>query len=120
MIADPPLVAGAAQLAVAVTAPPGAPANRLAYKTGTSYGHRDTWAIGYDGRHVVGVWLGRADGTPVPGVFGADLAAPVLFQTFARIAPRLEELRRAGQVQLGDAGEQQEGDVHWAKVAEAV
>ena len=69
--------------------PPGAPANRLAYKTGTSYGHRDTWAIGYDGRHVVGVWLGRADGTPVPGAFGADLAAPVLFQTFSRIAPRL-------------------------------
>ncbi|MFN4129023.1 MAG: penicillin-binding protein 1C [Paracoccaceae bacterium] len=70
--------------------PPGAPANRLAYKTGTSYGHRDTWAIGYDGHHVVGVWLGRADGTPVPGAFGADLAAPVLFQAFARIGPRLE------------------------------
>ena len=70
--------------------PPGAPADRLAYKTGTSYGHRDTWAIGYDGRHVAGVWLGRADGTPVPGAFGADLAAPVLVQTFARIAPRLE------------------------------
>ena len=69
--------------------PPGAPANRLAYKTGTSYGHRDAWAIGYDGRHVVGVWLGRADGTPVPGAFGADLAAPVLFQAFSRIAPRL-------------------------------
>lgn len=72
--------------------PPGAPANRLAYKTGTSYGHRDAWAIGYDGSHVVGVWLGRADGTPVPGAFGADLAAPVLFQSFARIAPRLDPL----------------------------
>lgn len=70
--------------------PPGSPANRLAYKTGTSYGHRDAWAIGYDGRHVVGVWLGRADGTPVPGVFGADLAAPVLFQAFARVAPALQ------------------------------
>jgi penicillin-binding protein 1C len=69
--------------------PPGAPANRLAYKTGTSYGHRDAWAIGYDGRHVVGVWLGRADGTPVPGAFGADLAAPVLFQAFSRLGPRL-------------------------------
>ncbi|MGL5010424.1 MAG: penicillin-binding protein 1C, partial [Paracoccaceae bacterium] len=34
--------------------PPGAPANRLAYKTGTSYGHRDAWAIGYDGAHVIG------------------------------------------------------------------
>jgi penicillin-binding protein 1C len=69
--------------------PPGAPQNRLAYKTGTSYGHRDAWAIGYDGRHVIGVWMGRPDGTPVPGVFGADLAAPVLFQAFARVKPTL-------------------------------
>ena len=70
--------------------PPGAPQNRLAYKTGTSYGHRDAWAIGYDGRHVIGVWMGRPDGTPVPGVFGADLAAPVLFQAFARLKPALD------------------------------
>lgn len=67
--------------------PPGAPANRLAYKTGTSYGHRDAWAIGFDGQHVAGVWMGRADGTPVPGAFGADSAAPVLFQTFGRLKP---------------------------------
>ena len=70
--------------------PPGAPANRLAYKTGTSYGNRDAWAIGFDGRHVIGVWLGRPDGTPVPGAFGADLAAPVLFQAFSRLKPRLD------------------------------
>lgn len=70
--------------------PPGSPANRLAYKTGTSYGHRDAWAIGYDGRHVIGVWMGRPDGTPVPGVFGADLAAPVLFQAFARLKRQLD------------------------------
>ena len=70
--------------------PPGAPSNRLAYKTGTSYGHRDTWAIGYDGRHVVGVWIGRADGTPMPGALGADRAAPVLFQAFARLKPQLD------------------------------
>jgi penicillin-binding protein 1C len=69
--------------------PPGAPANRLAYKTGTSYGHRDAWTIGYDGQHVIGIWLGRADGTPVPGVFGADLAAPVLFRAFGRLKPTL-------------------------------
>jgi penicillin-binding protein 1C len=72
--------------------PPGAPRNRLAYKTGTSYGHRDAWAIGFDGTHVVGVWMGRADGTPVPGAFGGDLAAPVLFQAFNRVKPRLEPL----------------------------
>ena len=70
--------------------PPGAPSNRLAYKTGTSYGHRDAWAIGYDGRHVIGVWMGRADGTPVPGAFGADVAAPVLFQAFNRLKRRLD------------------------------
>jgi penicillin-binding protein 1C len=70
--------------------PPGAPSNRLAYKTGTSYGHRDAWAIGYDGTHVVGVWMGRADGTPVPGAFGADVAAPVLFQAFNRLKGKLD------------------------------
>ena len=69
--------------------PPGAPQNRLAYKTGTSYGNRDAWAIGFDGQHVIGVWMGRPDGTPVPGAFGADLAAPVLFQAFARLKPDL-------------------------------
>jgi penicillin-binding protein 1C len=70
--------------------PPGAPSNRLAYKTGTSYGHRDAWAIGYDGRHVIGVWMGRADGTPVPGAFGADVAAPVLFRAFNRLKVKLD------------------------------
>jgi penicillin-binding protein 1C len=70
--------------------PPGAPSNRLAYKTGTSYGHRDAWAIGFDGKHVVGVWMGRADGTPVPGAFGADVAAPVLFQAFNRVKGKLD------------------------------
>ncbi|WP_347311630.1 penicillin-binding protein 1C [Defluviimonas sp. SAOS-178_SWC] len=72
--------------------PPNAPANRLAYKTGTSYGHRDAWAIGFDGGHVAGVWLGRADGASVPGAFGGDLAAPILFETFARLKPALDPL----------------------------
>ena len=72
--------------------PPGAAAARIAYKTGTSYGHRDTWAIGFDGRHVIGVWMGRPDGTPVPGKFGAELAAPVLFEAFSRLKPVLDPL----------------------------
>ena len=72
--------------------PPEAPANRLAYKTGTSYGHRDALAVGFDGQHVAGVWMGRADGTPVPGAFGGELAAPVLFETFARLKPQLAPL----------------------------
>ncbi|WP_417701347.1 penicillin-binding protein 1C [Pseudophaeobacter sp.] len=69
--------------------PAGARAGVLAYKTGTSYGHRDAWAIGWDGRHVIGVWLGRADGTPVPGAFGGDLAAPLLFEAFGRLKPEM-------------------------------
>ncbi|WP_238365670.1 penicillin-binding protein 1C [Mesobacterium pallidum] len=72
----------------ALTPPSGAPQGPVAWKTGTSYGHRDAWAIGFDGRHVVGVWIGRADGTPVPGAFGGSLAAPVLFDAFQRLTPQ--------------------------------
>ncbi len=75
-----------------IAPPVGAPQNRLAYKTGTSYGHRDAWAVGYDGRHVAAVWIGRPDGTPVPGAFGGDLAAPVLFELFQRLKPQLDPL----------------------------
>lgn len=67
--------------------PANSPAHRIAYKTGTSYGHRDAWALGFDGAHVAGVWLGRADGASIPGAFGGELAAPVLFEAFARISP---------------------------------
>ena len=86
--------------------PAGAPANRLAYKTGTSYGNRDAWAIGYDGAHVVGVWMGRPDGTPMPGALGADLAAPVLFSAFARIKPALTPQPPAPPETLLVAGDQ--------------
>lgn len=56
----------------------GAP--RLAWKTGTSYGFRDAWAVGVSGRYTLGVWIGRPDGTPNPGFFGANVAAPLLQQ----------------------------------------
>ncbi|HRV63647.1 MAG TPA: penicillin-binding protein 1C [Albidovulum sp.] len=72
--------------------PAGAVPGRLAYKTGTSYGHRDALAVGFDGAHVAGVWMGRADGTPVPGAFGGDLAAPILFEVFGRLKPRFDPL----------------------------
>jgi penicillin-binding protein 1C len=62
--------------------------DRIAYKTGTSYGYRDAWAIGFDGRHVVGVWIGRPDGASVPGLTGITAAAPLLFEAFDRIGPR--------------------------------
>ncbi len=66
--------------------PSGASQMRLAYKTGTSYGHRDAWAIGFDGHYVAGVWIGRPDGTPVPGAFGGGLAAPILFELVGLLA----------------------------------
>jgi penicillin-binding protein 1C len=54
----------------------------LAYKTGTSYGFRDAWALGYSDRYTVAVWVGRAEGTPRPGAFGINTAAPLLFKIF--------------------------------------
>ncbi|MEP5152141.1 penicillin-binding protein 1C [Planktotalea sp.] len=66
--------------------PKGAAQMRVAYKTGTSYGHRDAWAIGFDGRYVAGVWIGRPDGTPVPGAFGGEMAAPILFELVGLIS----------------------------------
>ena len=68
-------------------APLAASNGQLAYKTGTSYGHRDAWAVGFDGAHVVGVWTGRPDATPVPGMTGIKDAAPILFEAFARLKP---------------------------------
>jgi penicillin-binding protein 1C len=81
-----------ADILAGVPPPAGRPWTRLPYKTGTSYGHRDAWAIGFDGTHVVAVWMGRPDGTPVPGAFGAEAAAPVLFDAFRRLKPALEPL----------------------------
>ncbi|MBJ2232445.1 peptidoglycan glycosyltransferase PbpC [Pseudomonas simiae] len=52
----------------------------LAWKTGTSYGFRDAWAIGVGPRYLTGVWIGRPDGTPVPGQFGLASAAPLMLQ----------------------------------------
>jgi penicillin-binding protein 1C len=59
-------------------------AGRIAFKTGTSYGYRDAWSIGFDGRRTIGVWVGRPDGAPVPGLVGRSIAAPILFDAFAR------------------------------------
>jgi penicillin-binding protein 1C len=64
--------------------PDNAPRGRIAFKTGTSYGYRDAWAVGFDGEMAVGVWVGRPDGAPVPGLIGRTAAAPVLFDAFAR------------------------------------
>lgn len=54
----------------------------IAYKTGTSYGFRDAWALGFDSHYTVGVWIGRPDGSPSPGRYGYNTAAPLLFRVF--------------------------------------
>jgi penicillin-binding protein 1C len=64
--------------------PENAAGGRIAFKTGTSYGYRDAWAVGFDGKRTIGVWVGRPDGAPVPGLTGRIAAAPVLFDAFAR------------------------------------
>jgi penicillin-binding protein 1C len=65
--------------------PENAAGGRIAFKTGTSYGYRDAWTVGFDGKRTVGVWVGRPDGAPVPGLVGRTAAAPILFDAFARL-----------------------------------
>lgn len=55
----------------------------IAWKTGTSFGFRDGWAVGVTPRYVVGVWTGNADGEGRPGLVGSETAAPILFEVFA-------------------------------------
>jgi penicillin-binding protein 1C len=62
-----------------------APFGHIAYKTGTSYGYRDAFAIGFDKAHTIAVWLGRPDNGSVFGLAGRQAAAPVLFDAFARL-----------------------------------
>ena len=66
-------------------------ARRVAFKTGTSFGFRDAWAIGYNAAHTVGVWVGRPDGAPNPGHFGASTAAPLLFRVFEQLPNAIAE-----------------------------
>lgn len=75
--------------------PENGPRNRIAFKTGTSYGYRDAWSVGFDGRMTIGVWVGRPDGAPVPGLLGRTAAAPILFDAFARTGKLPAPLARA-------------------------
>ena len=74
---------------------------RIAWKTGTSYGHRDAWSIGFTSRYTIGVWIGNFDGHGVKGLSGSEDAAPLLFDLFRgidhtsvarRATPRLESI----------------------------
>jgi len=66
--------------------PDGGPAG-VAWKTGTSWGGRDAWALGFDAAHVAGVWVGRPDGTPLPGATGRNLALPLLARVIEMLPP---------------------------------
>jgi penicillin-binding protein 1C len=54
----------------------------IGFKTGTSYGYRDAWALGFSHRYTVGIWVGRADGSTRPGHIGRNDAAPLLLKVF--------------------------------------
>lgn len=99
--ANPPLLSRAAAWAVADILADAPPARgrgalraqdngrRVAYKTGTSYGYKDAWAVGFDADHVVAVWVGRPDGIGRPGETGALTAVP-LMQGIFDLLPRPE------------------------------
>jgi len=75
---------------------------RLAWKTGTSYGYRDALALGTNSAVTVGVWIGRPDGTPIPGEFGAHSALPLLFEIADSLAGRALDEPKADGVQALD------------------
>jgi penicillin-binding protein 1C len=58
---------------------------KVAWKTGTSYGHRDAWSIGYTPKYTAGVWVGNFDGKGARELVGAEIAAPILFDIFAAL-----------------------------------
>lgn len=58
---------------------------KIAWKTGTSFGFRDGWAVGVTGDYVVGVWVGNADGEGRPGLTGTETAAPIMFDIFSQL-----------------------------------
>jgi penicillin-binding protein 1C len=88
-----------------IVAPAGSAQHGIAYKTGTSYGYRDAWSVGFDGSHVLGVWVGRPDNGAVPGLTGYGSAAPILFQAFARSGVAIAPLPSppAGAVRIAQA-----------------
>jgi penicillin-binding protein 1C len=88
ILAGSPSPAGRAPWRLAQNAP------QIAFKTGTSYGFRDSWSIGVGEGYVVAVWVGRPDGAPRPGATGRAEALPLLFDVFDRLqrAPDAEPL----------------------------
>ncbi len=98
--ADPVATWYVADILRGAAPPDNALAGRIAYKTGTSYGYRDAWAVGFDRRYTVGVWVGRPDGSAVPGLVGRIVAAPIVFDAFGRIGGEPEPTPRPAQALL--------------------
>jgi penicillin-binding protein 1C len=110
-------------------APDAALTGRIAYKTGTSYGFRDAWAVGFDGRRTVAVWVGRPDGSSVPGITGRTAAAPILFDAFARLgtpaampprpaaAPAVTHAQLPAPLRRFGPAREQEGDTRDLRIA---
>lgn len=72
----------------------------VAWKTGTSYGHRDAWAIGYSDEYTIGVWVGNPDGRGVKGISGSEHAGPVLFDLFRAIEGNGSKIAQARNLNL--------------------
>ncbi len=92
---EPAAAWSVANVLIGTPPPENAAGGRIAFKTGTSYGYRDAWAIGFDGKRTIGIWAGRPDGAPVAGLVGRTAAAPILFDAFARAGQNLEPLPAA-------------------------
>lgn len=87
ILASSPHPAGRVPAQLAMNAP------RVAFKTGTSYGFRDAWALGVSNGYAIGVWVGRPDGAPRPGVTGREAALPILFEAFDLLGAPAEPAR---------------------------
>jgi penicillin-binding protein 1C len=102
---EPQAVWNVADILSDVLPPQGSRKLGIAYKTGTSYGYRDAWSVGYDGRYVLGVWVGRPDNGAVPGIAGYQTAAPILFEAFTKSGVPITPLppAPAGAMRLAQA-----------------
>lgn len=91
ILASSPHPAGRVPAQLAMNAP------RVAFKTGTSYGFRDAWALGVSNGYAIGVWVGRPDGAPRPGMTGREAALPILFEAFDLLGAPAEPARMREQ-----------------------
>ncbi len=71
--------------------------NGVTWKTGTSFGFRDAWAVGVSEQYTIGIWVGRPDGTPNPGFFGANVAAPLLVDLHSALPQAQADAAAAAQ-----------------------